>query len=389
MDPETADPLSELLGENETVENEGIVPDLMNQFVDDLVEGDKEPEPEKAAEEEEPEKEEEPEAEKSTEEEPEKDDDEPELPDKASPAAKDSFNKLRGSRDKYKTEAEQVKTALEAATAELTALREKSALIPEIEEKLKNYDEMEKKLAVLRVEESPEFIKAIKAPLDAIEVSAESLAKSNDADVDEFFRALSEPDLAKQRELLKAATAGWDDMDRLDAKKMAEDTRDLLTRQREMRANAHETAKEQSQRASEAAEAAAKAARKEFSDATKDVLSSLKEKIPFVPLRDKETVEDRFAAISAKIGDMDFDKDSPRNKAFAAASAVMMPTMVKTVQSLQKEVAALEDRLKKKNGTSPAMRESSSPAQKEDDDFFSSMGMPKELTISERLNVTG
>ena len=58
-------------------------------------------------------------------------------------------------------------------------------------------------------------------------------------------------------------------------------------------------------------------------------------------------------------------------------------------QGLRVAVAALEERLKKKNGTSPAMRESSSPAQKEDDDFFSSMGMPKELTISERLNVTG
>ena len=321
-----------------------------------------------------------------------------ELPKGTSKKASEDWKKLRGSRDKYKTQTTELENAVkeretkiaefEAKVAELEELRGKAAVSAELEEKLKNFEEMEKTVSLLRVEESSEYKKAVTEPLDAIADQVDALAKSNEATPSDLYAALNETDLAKQRTMLKEATAGWDEIEKVELWEMAKDARSIFAKQREMRENAHEARKQQ-EAATEAETAKqAEARKREFVEASKGVVDQIKDKVPFVPLRDGETVEDRFAAVAEKLKGVDFDANSTNDKAFAAASALVLPSAVKTITKLQAEVEALEKRLAKTNSSKPSKSDPVDDGGEDEEDFFEAVGI-KTLDASQRLKATG
>jgi len=167
------------------------------------------------------------------------------------PASKEHWDTLRASRDRHKAAAEEKEAVLREREAEITELKAKAARAAELEDKLKVFDEQEKELALARVESTVEYKNTIEAPLKAIGEQVEILTTSNEGDVGAVRRMLVEADPAKQRTMLKELTSGWDEIDRLDLKKMAEDARTILDKQDSMRANAHAAAKEQKELAAQ------------------------------------------------------------------------------------------------------------------------------------------
>jgi myosin heavy subunit len=323
-----------------------------------------------------------PEAEKPAEEKPEaeKPSEEEVIPEK--PKNKDDWNTLRGSRDKYKTAAEETEKTLNAERerlktleTELAETRAKTARLTELEARAKEADEYEKELAVTRVEATKEYKETIAKPLQAIGEQADILAKSNEADVEAVYRMLNEGDPAKQRAQLKEITAGWDDIDRLDLKKMAEDARTILGRQASIRENAHAAAKETEKMSAERAEQQKAAARKEFTAAADTAIQSLREKIPFIPLADGETEDDRFNALKEKLSGVDFDAQTPRGKAFAAATALMYPQMVKMMAKISDELAETKAALAKRQGGKASVAPRDEPAPEGEGDFFKEFGI--------------
>lgn len=310
----------------------------------------------------------------------------PEDPPKgASKKASEDWKKLRGSRDKYKEQATNLERAVEAKEKEMEALQRKvqelqelegkAALSEEYEEKLKKFDELEKQVAMLDVRKTEAYKKAITEPLEALDGSVKALAKSNETEVNALYKALNEPDLAEQRVALKELTAGWDEIEKMELWDIAKNVRAIYSKQDEMEQNAHAAAKEAEQLSQVEREKQKAAFQKEFSTAAESILGDFKEKAPFVPLRDGETVDRRFAAIAEKLKQVDFDSANAREKAYAAASALMLPQANLTIAKLQKEKAALEARLDKKQQTKPGAAPKEKKPEAKEKNFWEGVGM--------------
>lgn len=377
MDTDTIDPLEAAMSGLDTPDAaasaEDTSGDLLGDFARELTTPDPEPpgEPEK--------KEDPPAAEPEAKEDPPAEDPEA-IPDK--PKNKDDWNRLRESRDKHKSAAEEREKLLAEREARLKEvetereeLRTKAARLVELEEKAKLVEEYEKELAITRLEATREYKESIAAPLKVIGEQAEILAKSNQTEEDAVFKMLNEADPVKQRESFKSLTAGWDDVDRNELWSMAKDARTLLDKEVAMRENALAAKQEQEEIASKREAQEKEASRKAFKSAADDAVKALREKVPFVPLADGETEDDRYMALAQKLKDVDFDSQSPRGKAFAAATALMYPTMVKMMAAKDAEIAELRAAVGKKQSGKPSVepvRENKPPG---DADFFSEFGI--------------
>lgn len=317
-------------------------------------------------------------------EEPEKPADDPEKPaetddsEPEKPSNKTHWDNLRASRDRYKAAAEEKDAFLKEQEAKIEEFKAKAARAVELEEQIKVFEEQEKELALARVEATVEYKQNIDAPLKAIGQSAELLAKSNEGDPEAVFRMLREPDPVKQRTMLKEITSGWDEIDRLDLKKMADDARVLLDKQDAIREKAHAAAKEREEIAARTATEAKEKARKEFTVVTKDAVKSIREKLPFVALLEGETEEDRYALLAQRVSQVDFDAQTPKAKALAAASALALPKAIDTIHKKDEEIAGLKEALakalKNKPSTTPKADE---PPVAETGDFFDNVGVKR------------
>jgi hypothetical protein len=312
------------------------------------------------------------------------------------PKNRKDWDTLRGSRDKWKQTAEEVKTAvqekdqtIQSLTAELEELRSRAAKVPELEDKLKDFDAYEKELAVTRLEATREYRDTIAKPLQTIGEEAEKLAQANETDAETILDVMREADPVKQRQMFKDATSGWDDVDKGDLWSMVKDARVILDKQETMRNNASAAAKEQLEMATKREQAEKEESRKAFTASAKEVAAQLREKTPFIPVLEGETEEDRYSLLMQKVSEVDFDTQSPRGKAFAAAAALLHPKMVKTVKKLQAELDTLRARVKDTNATRASVSPSSEtrPAE-ESQDFLAAMGIPTNQ-LSHPLNVIG
>lgn len=302
------------------------------------------------------------------------------IPDK--PKNKDDWNKLRGSRDelkksdeaKSKTLAER-EERLKSLEAELTETKAKAARVIELEERAKLADEYEKELAVTRVEATRDYKATIAEPLKVIGDLVETLSKENEADVEAVYRMINEVDPAKQRSQFKEITAGWDEVDRLELRDKTREARVLLDKQFEIRSNAHAAAKETERLSAERAEQQKVVSRKEFTAAADTAIASLREKVPFIPLADGETEDGRFGLLKTRLEAVDFDSQTPRGKAFAAATALMYPQMLRMMQKQAEEIATYKAAVGKKQSGKPSVSPNHEPSGEDTGDFFKEFGI--------------
>ena len=305
---------------------------------------------------------------------------EDDIPDK--PKNKDDWNKLRGSRDelkksdeaKSKTLAER-EERLKSLEAELTETKAKAARVIELEERAKLADEYEKELAVTRVEATRDYKATIAEPLKVIGDLVETLSKENEADVEAVYRMINEVDPAKQRSQFKEITAGWDEVDRLELRDKTREARVLLDKQFEIRSNAHAAAKETERLSAERAEQQKVVSRKEFTAAADTAIASLREKVPFIPLADGETEDGRFGLLKTRLEAVDFDSQTPRGKAFAAATALMYPQMLRMMQKQAEEIATYKAAVGKKQSGKPSVSPNPEPSGEDTGDFFKEFGI--------------
>lgn len=301
---------------------------------------------------------------------------EEEIPEK--PASKDHWDTLRASRDRHKTAAEEKAAILVEKEARISELEAKAARVAELEDRMRLFEEQEKELALARVESTLEYKQNIDAPLKAIGEQAEILTTSNDSDVAEVKRMLIEADPAKQRALLKEITSGWDEIDRMDLRKMAEDARVLLDKQEAMRANAHAASKEQSEIATKRETEQKELARKEFAKAAGDAAKSIREKLPFSALFEGETEDDRYSVLAQKVAQVDLDTQTPRAKALAIASTLAMPKAIQTIGQRDAEIATLKAALAKALDGKPSVETKTDATQDSKElDYFDAMGVPQ------------
>lgn len=314
------------------------------------------------------------------------------------PKNRKDWDTLRASRDRHKQQAEEVTTVLktkdetiQTLQQQLEELKNKAARLPELEDKLKDFDTYEKELAVTRLEATREYRETIAAPLQAIGEQVETLSTANGAETEEVLDMMREADPAKQRSAFKDVTAGWDEVDRAELWAAVKDARVLLDKQDMMRNNASAAAKEQLEKATAREQAEKAEAKKQFVESLKDVTKTLREKTPFVPLAEGETEEDRYRNLEQKVAEVDFDSQPARGKAFAAAAAILHPQMVRTIAKLQQENETLRSRVKSSNATrgSVTPNEQTRPQSEEGQDFLTAMGVTPSPMLSHSIPVIG
>jgi hypothetical protein len=303
-----------------------------------------------------------------------------ELPKTASTASKDHFNKIKASAKTYKEEARVKSEALverERVLAEkdsrIAELEKSVAKLPELEEKTKFVEEAERELALARVEGTQEYKNAVEKPLTAIAEAADVIAKANDIDFDKLVSVLGERDPAKQREDLNDIVAGLSAVDQMEVIRMAQDTRQLLTKQQEIRERAVEARRELEERTRETETKAQQQARETFEKAAKNAVEELKKRVPFIGLAEGETADAVFANFADQIVKIDLDKADPSTKAFAAASGVLLPRVVKQLRSVQAELETYKSRVKESTSTSPKLGGTATPPQRPDVDLPSAV----------------
>lgn len=313
------------------------------------------------------------------------------------PKNRKDWDTLRASRDRHKQQAEEVKSVLstkdqtiQALQQQLEELQNKAAKLPELEDKLKDFDTYEKELAVTRLESTREYRETIAKPLQVIGEQAEALATANDGELEAVLDMMREADPAKQRSAFKDVTAGWDEVDRAELWSAVKDARVLLDKQDLMRNNASAAAKEQLEKATARDQAEKAEFKQQFVSSLKDVTKTLREKTPFVALAEGETEDDRYRLLEQKVAEVDFDSQPARGKAFAAAAAILHPQMVRTIAKLQEENATLRSRVKGKNATSGSVtpnEQTRPPA--DEQDFLTALGVPTSPTMSQSVPVFG
>lgn len=305
--------------------------------------------------------------------------DEIQAPEKASPAAKESFQKIKDSAKSYKQKldaAEKLRVEeLSARDTRIAELEERMAAMPELSEKAKFAEEAERELAISRVEATREYKTTIDAPLRAIEDAALAVAKANEVDGDAILDAITEPDPAKRRELLKSVIAHLDDVEKQEVISMARDTQELLRKREDIRSRASEARKEQEERAHASDTLAKKKAREDFSRETENTVSELRKRMPFAPLADGETADNVFKGLLERAKSTDFDSASVGNKAFAAAAAIALPRMIRQYAELEKVNKTYLARIAEGNKSRATVTETTSPATTDGDDFFGNMGI--------------
>lgn len=257
----------------------------------------------------------------------------------------------------------------------IAELEEKMAALPELSEKAKFAEEAERELAISRVEATREYKATIDAPLVAIEKAALAIATANDIPADTILDAITEPDGAKRRELMKGVIANLDDLDKQEVLRMAGDTQELLRKRDEIRNRATDALKEQEERQKATETLTKKQAREAFEREAENTVAELRKRLPFIPIADGETADNVFTALLTKAKATDLDSASVTNKAFAAASAIFLPRMAKQLAKVQEENKTLLARIAEGNKGRATVTDKAEAPITEGGDFFGNLGI--------------
>jgi len=107
-------------------------------------------------------------------------------------------------------------------------------------------------------------------------------------------------------------------------------------------------------------------------------VKSVREKVPFTPLVEGETEDDRYSVLSQKVAQVDFDAQTPRAKALAVASTFALPQAIRTIEARDAEITSLKEALEKATSGKPSVNpKADEPADAGGDkDFFAEFGIP-------------
>ena len=310
--------------------------------------------------------------------------DEPPAPgDKSKKGWKEVKGELKKTRAELREERDKAAAELKARDEEIARLREQVVKLPDYEERAKYAEEAERELAIARFEGTREYKETVKAPMEAIEAAAETLAKANDVKVDDMLDALAQRDPVKRREMLKDIISGMDVVDQQEVLQMAKDTQQLLAKHDAMRARAVEARKEAEELAGKrSAEEKARAAR-ELGESIKHTVAELRKRVPFVETAAGETADAVFEAVLKDAGATDFDNMNLSTKAYSAVAGVLLKRATKQLVHLVNENKALKARIEEANSAMPSVGAGGTATPPSDDgDLLASTGRFLGLDVS-------
>lgn len=249
-------------------------------------------------------------------------------------------------------ELERVRTEYEA---KLKDLQERASALPELEEKAKRFEEAERELSIHRIESSQEYRDVVLAPLDAIGGRADAIAEKYELDKDAMASAIAERDPANRASKLSEIVNGMDDVEKFEVLEMARDAQKVLATADRMREKAAAAKAELEKITAEKQTNAQKQFQQALEAETRATVEGLKQRIPFIPLKEGETNELFWAGAEKAVREMAFDPTDAQQLAFAKAAAYLLPRAQRQLVQVQQELAKAQDRVKKFTSATPSL----------------------------------
>jgi len=221
-------------------------------------------------------------------------------------------------------------------------------------------DEYENELKFSRLESTREYKQAVTEPLLNLQKEVAEIASLyENVDPRNLYMAMSEPDPAKRRSLLKEATSSFDPVDSLSLRTKAEDLhkvfarRDILTKDVNTVLQLIESEEKQQQ------EAFQKRTQAEIQTAYQTEWENMqKENALLRPIEGNEQWNNTIQSIQRQALDIENTELDPRSKAKLTFSAAAMPVVMNVFQDYvsksQARIAELENLAKELRAVSPS-----------------------------------
>lgn len=289
------------------------------------------------------------------------DEDEPEEPEEEpdttgmTKTAGERFKALRAEQKALKTE---LATKAQAEAAALARVKELEAVSGNAEQLKKELEELKLKQVVYNLEDTPEYIAAVKEPMSKLAATAKEIATKHSIDVNKLLDAIAIEDTAEQDEAFDDLLTGVSDRDKIKVFALAEQLPKIMEESSKLKANSEQVVAELKARKEQSEQEATLEAAKARKAAVELVAVRVAAALPFL----KEGDNFNLDVVKSAVAEADFDSADVTTKAYNAYAGKLIPQLAKAYSLRGKEIEQLTDELAKYKKASPSVKGSSSSA---------------------------
>jgi len=244
----------------------------------------------------------------------------------------------------YKPKIAELEAAVQAKEARLAELEATAARTKELEDQVAQF---KKEISVVRLEQTPEFVKEVTEPLRDLSNKVATIADNYGVDQSKLVAAIAETDEVKRRGLFKTILSGVDvDVeDQIALREIASKTHEIYAREDALYADADGALAELAAKRETETAAQAAARSEERSKAADLSAAAVAKALPFL--------NDLLPDLTKKVKDTPLETLDPTRAAYNALAGEVLPKVKKELSRLQSENDSLLDELSKYRKATP------------------------------------
>ena len=266
------------------------------------------------------------------------------------PKAANRFKELKGELKSSQSELESLRQTVaeqQSKIDEMSGLVENRD-IDKLQETLTNY-EYEK--AFDNLEETVAYQQSITEPLNALMDRASQIGDHYEVDSDTVIDILSLDDAVEQDAAIQQYFSNASDRDKAALYRVIDEIDPILEKRQNLYENVEQALNEANLLEEQRINSEKAAAAKHRADVTKNVVTRVGEKLPFLGGVDGLAM----SAVQQKVAEIDHDLVHPVDFAYNAVAAQLLPVIVKQYISSRKDVDGLMDKLASYEDAEPTM----------------------------------
>lgn len=242
--------------------------------------------------------------------------------------------------DVYKKVREELKEARQATMTpeqekEMAELKLKAEEVDGLRARL---DDLSNQSAQMRVENSDQYIREVIKPAENIFKKAEELAAQYEGDPEVIKNIIRERDRRTQNEMVTEQLKDMSDFDRNEVFRMVQDFGKLIDKREDMMQDAEKSIEAIEAKRIQEEEASRAEQRKNVQTMLKDMWGKYEDKIPGL-LDESGNQSSELKQLMSKSLSIDFAKAKGRDQAYASFAGVVLPYLVKQMNSQAAELA--------------------------------------------------
>lgn len=259
-----------------------------------------------------------------------------ELPGAATPQAKDTWGRLRTSNQALSKQNAELINRIKDAEARLKEFDGKTPMATDEFEKLTGErDNLSKELRLVKLEKTPEYQRAVQAPMEAIEGELKRLSNKYNIGAGRIREALIESDRDKQGDLLSRVTETFNDRDKINLFKLSDDAREIIRRKSVLQADVKQALDYiESKRVAEVERTKVESAN-EWNGAQKKAWKMLGDEVYLArPIEGNDQWNNDLEATKELVARTDLATLAPTDRARILVQAALLPRALVTIHQL-------------------------------------------------------